>query len=62
MPVLIGKLDDLVFDRRAITRADAGYLTRVQRRFVQVIPDRVVDRFVREANIAIQLPLINRVS
>src|SRR6266571_1086877 len=44
VPLLIGKLHHLVLDRRAIARADAGYLTRVQRRFVQVLPDRVVDR------------------
>ena len=42
MAVLLGELDDLILDRRAVPGSDAGDLARVQRRLMQVVADRLV--------------------
>ena len=43
VPLALGELDDLVLDRRAVARADALDLSRVQGRQVQVLADDAAD-------------------
>ena len=42
MAVFVGKFYNLILDRRAISRPDALYLSRIKRRLMQVIPDRLM--------------------
>ena len=57
----VGKPDDLVFDRWAVTRAGALDLAGVHRGAVQVGPDQVVDGGVGIGDMAVELGLVDRV-
>ena len=59
MPVLVGKLDDLVLDRRAITRPDTFDLSRIKRRLVQIIADRLMQSVARISDKALDLRLLD---
>ena len=52
VPFLVGELDDLVFDRRAIAGADALDFSRIQWRQMQMIADDRSDRRGRIAQMA----------
>ena len=59
MPVLVGKLNDLVFYRWAITRPDAFDLARIQRRLVQIISDSLMDTVTCVSNKTLDLQLFD---
>ena len=45
MPLRVGELDDLVFDRRAVARTARGDRAAVQRRLLEVAANDVLHRF-----------------
>ena len=49
MPLLIGKADDLRFDGRAVTRADAGDDAVTHRRPIEVVADDLMRFFIGES-------------
>ena len=59
MALFIGEFDDLVFDRRAVARADAEDLAAVERRAVKVVADHLMNARVRVTDIAGDLRLHN---
>ena len=59
MPVLFAEFNDLILDRRTISRANALNLARVERRPVQIVADRVVNTITRIANEALDLVLLD---
>src|SRR5690349_14979801 len=61
MPRLIRELNDLVFDRGAITRADTFDCSGVQRRLGQILPNRIVYLGRRVADIAVDLLLLDAI-
>src|SRR6185295_4593409 len=61
MSRLVGKFYDLVFNRWAVSRADAFNLSRVKRRLGNVGTDRVVYLFSRVADVAIDLFLLETI-
>src|SRR5260370_2284738 len=56
---LIGKLDDLVFNARAVARADGLDLSRVHRRAMDVLRDNAVRLRCREGDVAGHLPRLD---
>src|ERR1043165_2143851 len=59
MPSLLRELNHLVFDRWTITRSDSFDCPRVKGRFMQVVPDLLMQCFVRIGEKTIQLSLLN---
>ena len=55
MPLLVGKPDDLVLERRAVPRPDAANLAVEQRRAVDVRAHQIADAIVRVQQIAVDL-------
>src|SRR5215208_6055008 len=62
MPRLIGKLYDLVLDRGAVSRTHTFNFSGIQRRFCEVLADRVMYLSGRVADIAVDLFLFETVS
>src|SRR5262249_38387442 len=60
VPLLVGKTNHFVFERRAIARSDATYLTVEQRRARQIGADEIVDAVVRVNQVAVDLRTIER--
>src|SRR5260370_12469601 len=56
---LIGKLDDLVFNARAVARANGLDLSRIHRRVMNVLRDNTVSLGWREGDVAGHLPLLD---
>src|SRR5688500_17770771 len=57
MAVLIGKLDNLVLDRRAISRPDTFYFSRVEWRLMQILTNLSMHTFGRIAYKTLNLRL-----
>ena len=58
MAVLISEFYDLVLDRRAVSRSDAGNLTRIERRLVQIIAYRLMQTIRSVPNMTLYLRLL----
>ena len=59
MPFLIGEADDLVFERRTVSRPDALDLSVEQRRAINVGADQIADAIVRVEQITLHLRAID---
>src|SRR5439155_11767193 len=60
VPLLLGKANDLVLERRAIPRSDPSNLAVEERRQREIRPHQIVDAIVRVNQIAVDLRAINR--
>src|SRR5437660_11596055 len=59
MSAFISKFDDLVLDRRAVTRPDAFDFPGIERRPMQIIANPLVQRFARISNKTLDLILFD---
>src|SRR6476661_585405 len=59
MSVLIGEFDDLILDRRAVSRSNPFDLPGIQRRVMQILADRLMQSLARVADMALYLRLLN---
>ncbi len=61
MTILVGKLDYLVLDRGTVPRADAFDLSGIQRRFMKILANALMELARGVTDIAIDLRLLNLV-